>query len=120
MLARRIKRDVEERGRDVSGIIEQYLRCVHPERRLGGCACLCSHARRSDRTCPELMRWLQRDLLCSFVKPSYDNFVLPSSKFADIVRHPLSPPPHPPPPPFPLPAPQTDPSFSRSIRIWAA
>ncbi|KAL7413389.1 armadillo/beta-catenin/plakoglobin [Mrakia frigida] len=46
MLARRIRRDVEERGRDVMGIIDQYLR---------------------------------------FVKPSYDNFVQPSSKFADII-----------------------------------
>ncbi|CED82218.1 armadillo beta-catenin plakoglobin [Phaffia rhodozyma] len=46
MLARRIRRDVVERGRDVMGIVDQYLR---------------------------------------FVKPSYDNFVLPSSKFADII-----------------------------------
>ncbi|KAF8638288.1 hypothetical protein AX17_002308 [Amanita inopinata Kibby_2008] len=30
MLARRIKRDVEERGRTVSGILEQYLRYVKP------------------------------------------------------------------------------------------
>ncbi|KAJ6531826.1 armadillo beta-catenin plakoglobin [Mycena capillaripes] len=46
MLARRIKRDVEERGRSVDGILEQYLR---------------------------------------FVKPAYDNYVLPSQRHADII-----------------------------------
>ncbi|KAJ7931546.1 armadillo/beta-catenin/plakoglobin [Mycena leptocephala] len=46
MLARRIKRDVAERGRDVEGILEQYLR---------------------------------------FVKPAYDNYVLPSQRHADII-----------------------------------
>nr|XP_019044985.1 uridine kinase [Kwoniella bestiolae CBS 10118]OCF23915.1 uridine kinase [Kwoniella bestiolae CBS 10118] len=46
MLARRIKRDVKERGRDVDGILDQYLR---------------------------------------FVKNSYDNFVQPSSRYADII-----------------------------------
>ncbi|KAL7422385.1 Uridine kinase [Cryptotrichosporon argae] len=46
MLARRIKRDTRERGRDVDGILDQYLR---------------------------------------FVKSSYDNFVQPSSKYADII-----------------------------------
>jgi len=46
MLARRIKRDVAERGRNMEGVLEQYLR---------------------------------------FVKPSFDNFVQPSSKFADII-----------------------------------
>jgi uridine kinase len=46
MLARRIRRDVKERGRDVDGILDQYLR---------------------------------------FVKNSYDNFVQPSSRYADIV-----------------------------------
>ncbi|WVN86166.1 uridine kinase [Cryptococcus depauperatus CBS 7841] len=46
MLARRIKRDIKERGRDVDGILDQYLR---------------------------------------FVKSSYDNFVYPSSRYADII-----------------------------------
>ncbi|BEI84761.1 hypothetical protein CcaverHIS002_0501620 [Cutaneotrichosporon cavernicola] len=46
MLARRIRRDTVERGRDVNGILDQYLR---------------------------------------FVKSSYDNFVQPSSKYADII-----------------------------------
>ncbi|WWC90457.1 uridine kinase [Kwoniella dendrophila CBS 6074] len=46
MLARRIKRDVKERGRDVEGILDQYLR---------------------------------------FVKNSYDNFVQPSSRYADVI-----------------------------------
>ncbi|KAF7327848.1 Uridine kinase [Mycena kentingensis (nom. inval.)] len=46
MLARRLKRDVAERGRDVNGILQQYLR---------------------------------------FVKPAYDNFVLPSQRHADII-----------------------------------
>ncbi len=47
MLARRIRRDIAERGRDVAGVLDQYLR---------------------------------------FVKRSYDNFVYPSSKYADLVR----------------------------------
>ncbi|GJJ08316.1 hypothetical protein Clacol_002527 [Clathrus columnatus] len=46
MLARRIRRDVSERGRNVEGVLEQYLR---------------------------------------FVKPAFDNFVGPSSKYADII-----------------------------------
>ncbi|KAF8558142.1 armadillo beta-catenin plakoglobin [Imleria badia] len=46
MLARRIQRDVKERGRSVDGVLEQYLR---------------------------------------YVKPAYDNFVLPTSRYADIV-----------------------------------
>ncbi|KDN38327.1 uridine kinase [Tilletiaria anomala UBC 951] len=46
MLARRIQRDVKERGRDVEGILEQYLR---------------------------------------FVKPSMDNFVSTTMKYADII-----------------------------------
>ncbi|KZT07622.1 armadillo/beta-catenin/plakoglobin [Laetiporus sulphureus 93-53] len=46
MLARRIRRDVKERGRSVDGILEQYLR---------------------------------------YVKPSYDNFVLPTSRYAHII-----------------------------------
>lgn len=46
MLARRIQRDIVERGRDVNGILDQYLR---------------------------------------YVKPSYDNFVRPTSTHADII-----------------------------------
>ena len=46
MLARRIRRDTVERGRDVAGILDQYLR---------------------------------------FVKPSMDNFVSQTAKFADII-----------------------------------
>ncbi|EIW84385.1 armadillo beta-catenin plakoglobin [Coniophora puteana RWD-64-598 SS2] len=46
MLARRIQRDVKERGRSVEGVLEQYLR---------------------------------------YVKPAFDNFVQPTSKYADIV-----------------------------------
>jgi uridine kinase len=46
MLSRRILRDTKERGREVDGIIAQYLR---------------------------------------FVKRSYDAYVLPSSKHADII-----------------------------------
>lgn len=45
-LARRIQRDVAERGRDVAGVIEQYTR---------------------------------------FVKPSFDSFVAPSRRHADII-----------------------------------
>ncbi|KZT29873.1 armadillo/beta-catenin/plakoglobin [Neolentinus lepideus HHB14362 ss-1] len=46
MLARRIRRDVKERGRSVEGVLDQYLR---------------------------------------YVKPAYDNFVLPTSRYADII-----------------------------------
>lgn len=46
MLARRIRRDIAERGRDVEGVLDQYLR---------------------------------------FVKRSYDNFIRPSSAWADII-----------------------------------
>ena len=45
-LARRIKRDTAERGRDVNGVIEQYTR---------------------------------------FVKPSFDKFVFPSKRDADVI-----------------------------------
>ncbi|KAF8062067.1 UKL1 [Scenedesmus sp. PABB004] len=45
-LARRIQRDVQARGRDVAGVIEQYTR---------------------------------------FVKPSFDQFVAPSRRFADVI-----------------------------------
>jgi len=48
MLARRITRDVKDRGRSVEGVLSQYLR---------------------------------------FVKPSYDDFVLPTSRHADIIVH---------------------------------
>ena len=46
-LARRIRRDIVERGREVQGVLDQYLR---------------------------------------FVKPSFETSVLPTAKFADIVR----------------------------------
>jgi uridine kinase len=45
-LARRIRRDTMERGRDVNGVIEQYAK---------------------------------------FVKPAFDDFVLPSKKYADVI-----------------------------------
>lgn len=45
-LARRIQRDVAERGRDIAGVIEQYTR---------------------------------------FVKPSFDSFVAPSRRHADVI-----------------------------------
>ncbi|KAL2632034.1 hypothetical protein R1flu_016720 [Riccia fluitans] len=45
-LARRIRRDTLERGRDVQGVLEQYAK---------------------------------------FVKPSFDDFVLPSKKYADVI-----------------------------------
>jgi uridine kinase len=45
-LARRVRRDIAERGRELHGVIQQYNR---------------------------------------FVKPSYDNFVEPSKKYADII-----------------------------------
>ncbi|KAK7691089.1 hypothetical protein QCA50_006192 [Cerrena zonata] len=46
MLARRLRRDIKERGRTVDGTLDQYLR---------------------------------------YVKPSYDNFVLPTARHADII-----------------------------------
>ncbi|KAL5504303.1 URK1 [Sanghuangporus vaninii] len=46
MLARRIRRDIKERGRSIESVLSQYLR---------------------------------------FVKPAYDDFVLPTSRYADII-----------------------------------
>ena len=62
MLARRIARDTKERGRSVDGILEQYAFFNDP------------------------MSWLNVRRYLRYVKPSYDNFVLPSSRHADIVR----------------------------------
>jgi uridine kinase len=62
MLARRIRRDVKERGRDVDGILDQVRLPQYTIR----------------------IRADKRQYL-RFVKNSYDNFVQPSSKFADIV-----------------------------------
>jgi uridine kinase len=64
MLARRLRRDVQERGRSVDGVLEQYVQC---------CA---------DHTVPQSYQTLR---YLRFVKPSYDNFVSPTSRFADIV-----------------------------------
>lgn len=64
MLARRIKRDVTERGRDVDGILEQSVLSYvgYPLVLTNAC------------------RYLR------YVKPAYDNFVGPTSKYADIAR----------------------------------
>jgi uridine kinase len=62
MLARRITRDTKERGRSVDGILEQYA------------------------FVNDLMSWLNVRRYLRYVKPSYDNFVLPSARHADIVR----------------------------------
>lgn len=64
MLARRIRRDVQDRGRSVDGVLEQYVPAYY-------CVSL---------NYKEAHRYLR------FVKPAFDNFVGPSSKFADIVR----------------------------------
>lgn len=45
-LARRLQRDIEERGRDFQGVMKQYMK---------------------------------------FVKPSFENFVEPSKRFADVI-----------------------------------
>jgi uridine kinase len=62
MLARRIARDTKERGRSVDGILEQYV------------------------LFNDLMLWLSVRRYLRYVKPSYDNFVLPSARHADIAR----------------------------------
>ena len=46
MLARRLRRDIVERGRDATGVLDQYLR---------------------------------------FVKPSFDNFIQPTARYADVI-----------------------------------
>jgi len=46
MLARRLRRDLVERGREASGVLDQYLR---------------------------------------FVKPSFDSFIAPTARYADII-----------------------------------
>jgi uridine kinase len=63
MLARRIQRDVAQRGRTVEGVLDQSV------------SHYCWHLLSSS-----LVRYLR------FVKPSYDNFVCPTSSHADIVR----------------------------------
>ena len=66
MLARRVQRDIVERGRDVQSIIDQL---VPPPVTFQGC--------------------IDVYLLCRYlrhVKPSYDNFVRPTASHADIVR----------------------------------
>lgn len=66
MLARRIRRDVSERGRNVEGVLEQYVFSLH-----------------TSIKCQVVMttRYLR------FVKPAFDNFVGPSSRFADLVSY---------------------------------
>lgn len=60
MLARRIKRDIAERGRDLQGVLDQYLRYVkpaydafvHPTARYADMVAYCCSqiiAKRSDR-----------------------------------------------------------------------
>lgn len=71
MLARRIKRDVEHRGRTVDGILDQYV--------------LSSQSVLSRSSFIPTGRYLR------FVKPSYDNFVRPTASHADIVRRPRMP-----------------------------
>ena len=65
MLARRIKRDVKERARSVEGILDQSVY-------------LCHYG--------DLLLTLFQFRYLRYVKPSYDNFVRPSSSHADIVR----------------------------------
>jgi len=65
MLARRIKRDVAERGRSVEGVLDQSVVF-----RVNECS---------------LLKLVDRYL--RYVKPSFDNFVGPSAKYADIVSH---------------------------------
>jgi uridine kinase len=64
MLARRIKRDIKERGRDIDGILDQV--------------------RASRLSCTWRGADIARQYL-RFVKSSYDNFVQPSSRYADVV-----------------------------------
>ena len=65
MLARRINRDVKERKRDVEGVINQWV---------------VSYLINSVLTIIQYTRYLR------FVKPAYDDFVLPASRYADIVN----------------------------------
>ena len=65
MLARRIKRDVKERARSVEGILDQSVYLRHYG---------------------DLILTLFQFRYLRYVKPSYDNFVRPSSSHADIVR----------------------------------
>jgi len=67
MLARRLQRDVKERGRSVTGILDQLSLSQH----LVGFA----------YSITSVSRYLR------FVKPSYDNFVRPTASYADIVSY---------------------------------
>ena len=60
-LARRVKRDTTERGRSIENIIKQYTGWV---------------SKISDK---------RPKHVCSFVKPSYDDYCAPTKKYADIV-----------------------------------
>ena len=79
MLARRIQRDIVERGRDVKGILDQL---VPPP--------LFTFMGNTDFILFALYRYLR------YVKPSYDNFVYPTAAHADIVC------------PLPLPSQETE------------
>ena len=69
MLARRIQRDIVERGRDVKGILDQLVP-PPPFTFMGNTDFIFLSA---------LYRYLR------YVKPSYDNFVYPTAAHADIV-----------------------------------
>lgn len=63
MLARRLQRDVKERGRSVDGILDQWVAFYET-----------------------VCHWFYRAIrYLRFVKPSYDNFVRPTATYADIV-----------------------------------
>lgn len=64
MLARRIRRDIVERGRDVTGILGRVPSII-----IAFCTSFLLFA----------------DQYLQFVKPSFDNFILATAKFADVV-----------------------------------
>uniref|UniRef100_A0A162AKT1 uridine/cytidine kinase n=1 Tax=Daucus carota subsp. sativus TaxID=79200 RepID=A0A162AKT1_DAUCS len=69
-LARRIRRDTVERGRDVNSVLEQ--------------ARLTSTSNTGFKK-SNFMSFLFIEQYAKFVKPAFDDFILPSKKYADVI-----------------------------------
>lgn len=85
MLARRLRRDLVERGRDPAGVLDQYVVSIPPQDRerfrvfMESFCCLLALFRDLTLTSRSFRRYLR------FVKPSFDNHIQPTSRFADII-----------------------------------
>uniref|UniRef100_A0A2N9G4A4 uridine/cytidine kinase n=1 Tax=Fagus sylvatica TaxID=28930 RepID=A0A2N9G4A4_FAGSY len=90
-LARRIRRDTVERGRDINSVLEQPLPLVAIG--LGEFNCPLNYPRctygklLTEDLCTLENSWSKcfGSLYAKFVKPAFDDFVLPSKKYADVI-----------------------------------